>query len=334
LSSYNEYKELSKGIDYVVANSSVQLSVSKRNAVDVEDLQRIIDEYKPDVIHSHLFAAEIVSRSCYYPAAKWFSHGHDNMVQFANFSFSTLSGKNLLTNYYEKRYLFNRYRKNGGNNFIAISRHAADYLLQTAPQYPTTLILNAIDYKRFAAKPTQVDRKKKLTLINTGSFVDKKNQAFLVDIACGLDKRGVDFEVHLLGDGKNRIAIEKKIAAAGIQSKVLLHGNVDKVEEYLWQSDIYVHTATYEPLGLVLIEAMAAGLPVVTLDGKGNRDLIEEGKNGYMIDEQNAEWFADTIMKLYNDAERYVSMSEYARSYAAGFDIGQYIDKLIALYNG
>ena len=48
---------------------------------------------------------------------------------------------------------------------------------------------------------------------------------------------------------------------------ITLHGNVDFVEKYLWDSDIYVHPALYEPFGLVLLEAMAAGLPVVSLDG-------------------------------------------------------------------
>ena len=51
------------------------------------------------------------------------------------------------------------------------------------------------------------------------------------------------------------------------------------MEEYLENSNLYVHTAFSEAFGLVLIEAMTAGLPVIALDAKGNRDIIENGKN-------------------------------------------------------
>ena len=61
---------------------------------------------------------------------------------------------------------------------------------------------------------------------------------------------------------------------------------------------------------------MAAGLPVITLDGKGNRDIIEQGKNGYMIYEQDAELFAQTIIDLWNDKEKYQQMSKYAQQFA------------------
>jgi len=77
---------------------------------------------------------------------------------------------------------------------------------------------------------------------------------------------------------------------------------------------------------------MAAGLPVVTLDGKGNRDIIEQGKNGFMIYKQSAELFADKIIELIKNKELYQSMSAYAVEFAKKYDIKEYVDKLIDLY--
>ena len=101
------------------------------------------------------------------------------------------------------------------------------------------------------------------------------------------------------------------------------------MEQYLWNSDIYLHTATYEPLGLVLLEAMAAGLPVVTLDGGGNRDLIRNGENGYIIKQQNSQLFTDLMLEVYKNQTISVFNIEYANKY----DIESYCDKLLNIYN-
>ena len=73
--------------------SKVQLSIYKKNQLDISTLQKSIENFKPDVIHSHLFEAEIVSRSCYYPAAKWFTHLHDRMLPFENLKLFKIQAK-------------------------------------------------------------------------------------------------------------------------------------------------------------------------------------------------------------------------------------------------
>ena len=96
----------------LVIPSAVKLSLWRKNNYNIEELQAYIEDFKPDVIHSHLFEAEIVSRSSYYPSTKWFSHAHDNMVQLRNFSFNTITNKSQFTNYFEKIYLLKRYQIN------------------------------------------------------------------------------------------------------------------------------------------------------------------------------------------------------------------------------
>lgn len=220
---------------------------------------------------------------------------------------------------------------NGGTYFIAIGEDTKKYFEKTAKPYTVIKLINAIDYNKFF-KSKNILNKSQIVLTNTGSFVNKKNQKFILDIAKELLKRGIEFKINLLGAGPDLKAVKEKAILAKLDNQIIFHGSVNNVQEYLWESDIYLHTATYEPLGLVLLEAMAAGLPVVTLDGKGNRDLIEQGKNGYMIYEQDAEVFAQTIIDLWNDKQKYLEMSTYAQEYAKQYDIKPYVDKLLVLY--
>ena len=326
----NAYPTLTQNLDWQVIFASVKLSVTNKNVLNVALLQKAIEDFAPDVIHTHLFEAEIVSRSCYYPKAKWFSHCHDNMRQFRNFGIKTLFNKELLTNYYEKRYLLSRYKANGGTSFVAISHDAETYFSQTQP-YNITLLPNAIDYEKFKNRESR-DEHTKLKLINVGSFTTNKNQKFLVEVAKVLRNRNVDFEIDLLGAGECYEDVSRVVSENNMTSQVILHGNVDAVENYLRESDIYVHSSFSEALGLTLIEAMAAGLPVVTLDGRGNRDLIVQGKNGYMVYEQDTEQFADRILEIWNNKQKYCEMSAFAQEFAKQYDIKPYVDKLLTLY--
>jgi glycosyltransferase involved in cell wall biosynthesis len=316
--------------------SSVSLSLKRKPILQINELQNFIEEFEPNIIHTHLFEAELVSRFCNYPKARWFSHIHDNMVQLKNFSFNSLSSKQTLTNYYEKRVLFKNYQKNGGTHFIAISKHTESYIKSVQSKYPVTLLHNAINVKRFQ-KPThpsppdsyrEIPHSSPLTLINIGSFVPKKNQTFLLDIIVELNKLNQKVNCIFLGVGPLKAEVEQRAKDLNLYDQCQFLGNVENVEEYLWKSDVYVHTATYEPLGLVLIEAMAAGLPVVTLDGGGNRDLIRDGENGYLINQQDANGFASKIELAKND----VKMAESCFKFASAFDIKTYVDNLLELY--
>ncbi|MBM3185371.1 MAG: glycosyltransferase [Bacteroidetes bacterium] len=343
--------------------SSVQLSLMKKWQINVTGLQAYINNFEPDVIHTHLFEAEFVSRFCHYPKARWFSHVHDNMVQLKNWSWSI--SKTNITNWYEKKVLFQRYKKNGGTHFIAISKHTESYIKSVQSNYPVTLLHNAIDVKRFQ-KPADFQKSSTdsgsspvenqpsipiaigttlnpdsyrdnpqtqtlvstLNLINIGSFVPKKNQTLLLDIILELKERGVHANCVFLGDGPLKTEVQNKVKELGISNQCQFLGNVENVEEHLWQSDVYVHTATYEPLGLVLLEAMSAGLPIITLDGGGNRDLMINGKNGFLIEKQNPYEFANRILEVFQNKE----ILDFNTEFAKQSDIESYSNKVLSLY--
>lgn len=330
-SDLNDYGEINSNFKWQVVNVKICLSLWKPNQIEVSSLQKIFEDFKPNVIHTHLFYAEIISRFCIYPKAKWISHVHDNMIQFQNLSFSTFFSKKKLVHWYEKKVLFRQYKRNGGTHFIAISRHTESYIKYVAKGYQVSLLFNGIKFSRFYFNKT-VNCNSKIKLINVGSLVDKKNQNFLIEVAKNLKSQNVDFELLLVGDGPNRETLRHKIFTNKLEENVKLMGMVSKVEDLYKQGDFYVHSATYEPLGLVLLEAMAAGLPVLTTDGEGNRDLIVQNENGVLFDSFDVNNFSATIINLYQNENKRKEMASKAISFAQKHDIQPYVDNLLNLY--
>ena len=313
--------------------TSIKLSIYDKNQFDVSKLQNEIESFAPHIIHSHLFLAEIVSRSCLYPKAKWFSHFHDNMPQLAKFKLKDLNSKSSITNYYEKQYLFNRYCKNGGNRFIAISQDASQYASSVLPTNAKIYYLkNAINYEAFFSPIKRLDRNLPVQLINVGSFQKKKNQQFLVDVLKLLVERNVNCTLVCLGDGAEIKIVKDKVAKYGLENRVSFKGNVGDVKQQLDQSNIYVHSAYYEPFGLVLLEAMAAGLPVVCLNGGGNADIIEDGTNGFMLEDAIPTRYAQRIEELVSNQELYNAIATKGQQTAKQYGIKKYCDQLVELY--
>jgi glycosyltransferase involved in cell wall biosynthesis len=312
--------------------SSVQLSLWKKNKLHVKQLQAFIDGFQPDIIHSHLFEAEIVSRSCFYPQAKWFSHGHDN-IRALNPNTAKQKGiKEHLVAKYDKNYLIKRYKLNSGTHFIVISRDTEGFFHKYGWGMPVSKIENAICYKKFKEKSEKELTEEQLNLISVGSLNQNKNHQFLVQVLALIVSKNQKVRLSLAGDGAEKDSLVNLANELNVLQNIVFLGKVEQIENYYAQSNLYVHAAKSEAFGLTLIEAMAAGLPVITLDGGGNRDLIEEGKNGYMIFEENPQLFADKISELWKNQEKYKAMSQYAKQYAKQYDIKPYVDKLLALY--
>ena len=192
---------------------------------------------------------------------------------------------------------------------------------------------NAIDFKKFYFENRAEPKSNRIiNAVCVGSLVNKKNQAFLIQIVSYLKTKGYNCKIDVLGDGPNKKSLQSKIDSSKFNEEIILHGNVKNVEEFMRNAEFYIHSATYEPFGLVLLEAMAAGLPVISLDGKGNRDIIQHKKNGYIFKEQNVEQFGNTLIDLKENPDEYLSYVKEGHKHSSNYDIKTYINKLISYY--
>ncbi len=114
-----------------------------------------------------------------------------------------------------------------------------------------------------------------------------------------------DFELWLVGDGTLREELESVVSALGIGNSVKLLGSRNDVGELLGQADVFVLSTTpQEGLGSVLIEALAAGLPVVASDVPACREMLRNGQYGVLVPPQNAPRLADAIVDALNSPRR------------------------------
>jgi len=329
----NQYQEFTKTFPIVYLNYPLFSFLGKN---ECPEYKKLLNDFQPDVIHTNRFLAEFLSSFYVSYHIKYVCHGHDNMIQLDNFSLDKLGNKEKLLNFFEKQYLINKKYKKAATYFIANSSHTLAYYQRVLPNFMhqyIKLIEYGFNYTRFYKEKTNYWKEgEKIKLVNVGSFQAKKNQQLIIKIGEELRAMGLDFEINLLGDGGTRESIQAAVDASGLSDRILLHGNVDNVEEWLWDSHVYLHTAWYEPFGLVFLEAMAAGLPCVTLDGKGNRNLIEEGENGYMLFEEDAKAFAQRIDTLFKDQETYKRISTYSQVFSEKYDIKKSTDRFVDFY--
>ncbi|UPT65201.1 MAG: glycosyltransferase [Sphingobacteriales bacterium JAD_PAG50586_3] len=335
-SDVNTYPQLSSTVDVEIIPSNYTPSLTGKSVNNTTALRSFFDRFKPHVIHLHLFEAEIAARATEYYNAVYITHCHYNTVEYKKFSFASLLNKTLFTRLFERAFVLKHTKLAKANSYIAISKDTQLFFKENLPsplKENIILQLNAINYNSFAKAPLPTAPTTELRLINTGSFITRKNQQYLVQVLHALIQKGINAKLHLLGNGVERNNIENLVASLNLKDHVIAPGLVENVEDYLAASHLYLHAATFEPFGLVLVEAMAAGLPVIALDGHGNRDVNVEGKTGYLMPANTTpEDFADKIIAITSNPQQYKEMSTYARNFAKGFDIDEYTQKLLAEY--
>jgi len=332
LSNQIDFDKKKISFDFSIIKSNIILSLKGSNKVDLSEYESAVTEFEPDIIHSHLFEAELLSRWKVFPNITYITHCHDNMSQISGVSKKKGLKKNI-TDFYEKKLVLKRY-KDCNNNFIAISKDTKDYFTKVIPKSLKKnifLLSNAIDFKRFYfEKRAEPKSDQTIHAVCVGSLVNKKNQAFLLPIVSYLKTKGYKCKIDVLGDGPNKKSLQSKIDSSNLNTEIILHGNVKNVEEFMRNAEFYIHPATYEPFGLVLLEAMASGLPVISLDGKGNRDIIQHRKNGFIFKDQNAEQFGNTLIELKESPNKYLRYVKEGQKYSYDYDITNYINKLIS----
>lgn len=128
-------------------------------------------------------------------------------------------------------------------------------------------------------------------IIGIGRLVEYKNFKYLIEAFSRVQKKNENVRLVILGEGPERKNLEKLIYDLKIENKVCLPGFLENSHQYLKIADIFVSTSLYEGFGNVIIEAMAAGLPVIVTDCVGGpKEIVDFGKYGDIVplDDVNA----------------------------------------------
>jgi glycosyltransferase involved in cell wall biosynthesis len=136
-----------------------------------------------------------------------------------------------------------------------------------------------------------------------GRLDPAKSPGILLEAMCFAGMEGV--ELHYFGDGLWRASLELVVAnRPTLKGRVFFHGTVARPQEALNRMDVLWLPSTVEGFGLVVIEAMASGVPVVACAGGGVTDIVRDGENGLLTDYVSASrTFAGSLRLLREDVE-------------------------------
>lgn len=206
---------------------------------------------------------------------------------------------------------------------------------------PMTVLPTGIPLQRFEQANRERFRqqygiaKNQPVALFVGRVAFEKNIDFLLQMLTHLREKQPDILLIITGEGPARASLEKQVHALGLGNHVRFLGYLDRQTELpdaYAGADVFVFASRTETQGLVLLEAMAAGLPVVALAEMGTKDILTP-EQGCRIAQDNPALFAETVFKLIHlSPSETEKISAEARAYAHEWSDVRMAERMSALY--
>jgi len=204
---------------------------------------------------------------------------------------------------------------------IAVSAAARHFIDRYFPG-DYKVIPNGVDISRLAnAQPIARYRDGTLNIFFMGRFEPRKGAMYLLKAYRQLRKRGIDCRLLLAGTGPQEREIRRYIATRRLKGVELL-GRIsdDDKDRYFATADVYVSPATgQESFGIVLLEAMAAGTPIVCSDIHGYKGVVRRGEQALLVPPRDVKALTAALEKILGDPELRARMGEAGRARAPQF---------------
>jgi 1,2-diacylglycerol 3-alpha-glucosyltransferase len=171
-------------------------------------------------------------------------------------------------------------------------------------------------------------------LLFVGRVAHEKNIGFLLHVADRVRKNIPEVLLLIAGAGPAREGLEHEADKFGLSDNVMFIGYLDRHTELnncYHSADIFVFSSRTETQGLVLLEAMAQGVPVVSTAEMGTRDVLREGA-GVWIAEEELEDFSGKVIMMLGDIGVRARLGEAGREYAYGWSAGKQAERMLDFY--
>ncbi|KAA1176028.1 glycosyltransferase [Marinobacter salinexigens] len=302
-------------------------------------IRRGVRAFRPDIIHIHhpfwlgslgLFMARILGIPAVYTY-------HTRLEHYAHFvPLPGMLFRNLISHALIKRFA------NRCDGVIVPTYSTEEYLRMIGVKTPTFVQPTGIEYQRFQDVSTQDVNKlrEKLGLRDDKVFVsvsrlsNEKNIDFMIEAIDTLrSQTRVPFRFLMIGDGHQRDRLQTKIEERELTQHFTLVGAVPPEEMATWYrlGDAFLFASKSETQGMVILEAMAAGLPVVAVRSSGIEDVVRQGFNGFKTPEKQDKWL-EQVQKLLEDDDLRQTLSKQALEFAADFSVEQFARDIREIY--
>lgn len=194
------------------------------------------------------------------------------------------------------------------------------------------IVGNVVDNSVFQSNFSSIAEKKGYVFV--GRFLSIKNISRLILAYKKLVERGEDWDLHLIGDGPERKKNEKLSLDLGLTKRVHFLGSLQQNEliKAYQKYAIFILPSSSEPWGLVVNEAMASGLPVIVSSHCGSAELIQDGKNGFLINPYKIDELANKMELLKNNTSLQMQFSEEGLVTISYFTPQNYAQKAVSFF--
>lgn len=207
------------------------------------------------------------------------------------------------------------------------------------PRHKLVTVTNGVDLERFglarsySREPVGVD--KTATILYVGRLESVKGISTLLKAYAQIYREFTDSRLLLVGDGNDARRLREVVADMHLGAAVHFCGWVhqSEVPKYFQAADIFVLPSLFEGCPNVLLEAMAAGLPIVASAVGGVPELVRDGTEGFLVLPGDVETLADRLKSLLTDEGLRKEMSNNSRKRATEFEMTRVNDKIFGLCN-
>jgi glycosyltransferase involved in cell wall biosynthesis len=297
-----------------------------------------LDAFDADVIHAHhpfLLGDTALRIAATKNAPVIFTH-HTRYEDYTHyFPFDSPTLKDVAIN-------LSTHFANLCDGVIAPSESIARLIRRRGVEVPIRVVPTGIDIAFFAAGDGERFRRKfkipanAFVVGHVGRLAPEKNLPYLAEAVALFIKRTPGSVFLVVGGGPSDEKIAEIFAKHGLADRLILAGKQSgrALADAYNAMDVFAFASFTETQGLVLAEAMAAGLPVVALNAPGVREVMRDQANGFMLEKNaSARKFADHLTKLHADPKRLDSFSEEARKTAGIFSRERCADLALDFYN-
>lgn len=309
----------------------VELSGSQRAlAANYRAFGRLLKERRYDVVHLNIFHAlsfvyGAIAKRCGVP--KRIAHSHNTDLRRSAGRWAKIAVHKTCS-----RLLCGVFTE-----LWCCSAAAAEFMFpkSAVKKHGFKFVPNGIDVYRFAFDENRRAEYRNalkvgdgVLIVSVGRFCEQKNQTFLLDVAERLSDRGVDFALLLIGSGDAEAELKEKARRIGAADRVIFYGTTTDIPGILSAADVMAFPSLFEGLGIVAVEAQAAGLPTVCSENVPKEAFVTEHISAVSLSAGADKW-ADALL----DSAR-LGRAESAASVveSRGYDIRTVADSIAASY--
>ncbi len=280
--------EIDKRFELILSRSSINITILKGNPViKLYNFYRLLQQRKIEILFSYLLTGNFFGSVIGKLAGVKYRIGG---IRNAQLNPKKEILERFIHNYINTSTIFNNY--SGSEN----------YGKRGFSKDKITVIQNCIDTSEFRVNEKKANQK--IKIVTVGRFVKQKDFYTGIDsIKYLIDSGYTEIQYQIIGYGKLENQIRERIDNFGLNGYITMFINPKNLDDFYKSADIYLCTSIFEGLSNTILEAMSFCLPVVATNVGDNMQLVNDGKNGFLVEPKNLNQISNALLRFINNRD-------------------------------